>query len=148
MVYAGDIIRADDSSTDWADFTPSWTNLTVGNGSVGGRWRRVGNKTIELRAQFTFGSTSSIGGNLGLTLPGGLSGEGSTLRQAVPAWLMDSSASSQWAVGLALLQAGGGTALDSLYGPTTAFARWNATNPITWANGDICLVQGFVEVTT
>jgi hypothetical protein len=44
----------------WTTFTPSWTNLTVGNGTQIARYRKVG-KTVDVYVNFTLGSTSSIG---------------------------------------------------------------------------------------
>lgn len=44
---------------DWQTFTPSWTNLTVGNGTNTGKYR-VSGKTVQMVTVFTFGSTSSI----------------------------------------------------------------------------------------
>lgn len=52
----------------WQSFTPSWTNITVGNGTNQGYQTQVG-KTVILRVKFILGSTSSIGGNVLLTLP-------------------------------------------------------------------------------
>jgi hypothetical protein len=146
MASAGDIIRAGDFTTDWTTFTPTFTNFTVGNGTVAGKWRRIADKMIFLRAQFTMGSTSAVTGNLGLTIPGGLSGEGATLRQHLPIWGFDSSASGGF-TGSAVLQSGGGTALDRFFGPTTSVG-WTTATPITWATGDIVLIQGYLEVTT
>ncbi|OHV42176.1 hypothetical protein BBK14_11175 [Parafrankia soli] len=145
MVLAGDLIRAEDAFTDWESFTASFTNFTLGNGTRAGEWRRVGNETAELIAQFTFGSTSSISAGLGLTLPGGLSGDGSAHRQTVSAFAWDNSASAGY-VGRAVLQSGGGTQLDRIYGPSGT--QWNATTPFTWAVNDFLLIEGPVKVTT
>lgn len=146
MVYAGDIVRAGDVSSDWADFTPSFTNFTVGaNGALAGRWRRISNKLIVFRAQLTLGAASSVGGTLGLTIPGSLSGEAANLTQTVPTFAWDSSASTGY-IGAAKLASGGGTALDRFYGPSSTL--WNATAPFTWATGDFLEVQGWLEVTT
>lgn len=145
MVKAGDIVRATDAFTDWFDFTPTFSNFTLGNGSSGGRWRRVGSFTIELRAQLILGSTSSVTGTLGLTLPASLSGQGSAGTQLVAALGRDVSASTGY-TGLAKLQSGGGTTLNEIYGPSSTV--WNATSPFTWANGDQLSLHGYVEVTT
>ena len=148
MPSAGDFVRPDEIFTEWSPFTPTWNNFTKGNGTVAGMWRRTGSKTIELSAQFVFGSTSALAGAaFSLVLPGGLVADGSVVRQGVPAWVMDASATNQWAPGLAVPPNGGGSTL-TFYGPTTSFAAWQNTSPITWATGDVCLVQGSVIVTT
>jgi len=98
-----------------------------------------------VRASLTLGSTSSITGNLGLTIPGSLSAEGTT-RQIMNAWAFDSSASGGYS-GVALLQNGGGPNFDRFYGPSNTVG-WNGSTPFTWASGDQIAVQGWVQVTT
>lgn len=57
------------SDGNWQNWTPTWTNLTVGNGTVVSRFRRTG-KFIEVFVRFTLGSTSSITGSFPtFTLP-------------------------------------------------------------------------------
>lgn len=48
--------------------TPTFTNLTVGNGTVTGAYTRV-NDLVYYYGQITFGSTTSITGAVVLTLP-------------------------------------------------------------------------------
>ena len=59
---AGDIGGA------WTSWTPTWTNLTVGNGTVTAKYTKIG-KTIHFRITYTHGSTSSMGSNPTFTLP-------------------------------------------------------------------------------
>lgn len=57
--------------TDWVSYTPSLTNFTIGNGSVEGRWRRVGDSGFY-QISFLSGSTTSYSvGNLIFGLPSG-----------------------------------------------------------------------------
>ena len=61
----------------WTAFTPSWGAVnsapSVGNGSLVGRYRRLGPKTIMLRVFLTFGSTTSGGlGGWSFALPPGI----------------------------------------------------------------------------
>ena len=66
------LARADvfaDATTDWTTWTPAYTNLTVGNGTVTPRYTNVNGLVL---AQYTlvFGSTTSISGGAPLiTLP-------------------------------------------------------------------------------
>lgn len=55
----------------WTSFTPSWTNLTVGNGVVSAAYSKF-NKILFVRVYFDFGSTSSLTGGLQMTLPASL----------------------------------------------------------------------------
>lgn len=58
------------SGTGWAwqSWTPTWTNLTVGNGNVVAKYVQTGKK-VTCRILFTFGSTSAISGDVAFTLP-------------------------------------------------------------------------------
>ena len=47
--------------TDWVSYTPSTpAAVTLGNGTITGTWRRVGD-SIEVRNQLVFGTTTSMG---------------------------------------------------------------------------------------
>lgn len=52
----------------WSAWTPTWSNLTVGNGTVLARYRQVG-KTVDYRIKFTLGTTSVVGTSPNFTLP-------------------------------------------------------------------------------
>ena len=52
----------------WTAWVPSWTNLTIGNGTVTATYQRLG-RTIHFRLLVTFGSTTSISGLPQFTLP-------------------------------------------------------------------------------
>lgn len=51
-----------------ASWTPTWTNLTVGNGTVEAKYVQVG-KMVFCRVRVTFGTTTTIGGDVNFTLP-------------------------------------------------------------------------------
>lgn len=48
-------------SYSWTSYTPTWTNLTVGNGTVYAKYFKV-DKAITVYVKLTFGSTTSISG--------------------------------------------------------------------------------------
>lgn len=52
----------------WASYTPTWTNLSVGNGTVVAKYVKV-NKTVIARLSLVFGSTTSVSGDVIFTLP-------------------------------------------------------------------------------
>ena len=52
----------------WTTWTPTWTNLTVGNGTVVARYAQVG-KIVYAYIGFNMGSTSSMGSGPFFTLP-------------------------------------------------------------------------------
>ena len=53
---------------DWFNYTPTYTNLTVGNGTHSSKFR-ISNKTVSFRLGFTLGNSSSVGGFITATLP-------------------------------------------------------------------------------
>jgi len=68
----GAVITADDQNAGggaaWASWTPTYTNLTVGNGTVISKYTHVGRKVVW-KYQITFGTTSVMGTAPTLTLP-------------------------------------------------------------------------------
>jgi len=52
----------------WTSYTPSLTNMTLGNGTVSAKWRQIG-KMVDVFFYFTLGSTSSIGTGPQFSLP-------------------------------------------------------------------------------
>ncbi len=63
---------------NWRDWTPSFVNITVGNGTVVARYVRM-NGLVSVRFQFTLGSTSSIGSSPTISLPVVASSVGDTV---------------------------------------------------------------------
>jgi len=52
----------------WQTWTPSYTNLTVGNGSVTAKYQQIG-KTVNFEFLFAFGTTSAMGTVPQITAP-------------------------------------------------------------------------------
>ncbi len=52
----------------WTHTTPSWTGLTLGNGSHFGKYLQLG-KTVWFMGRVIFGTTSAMGAAITLTLP-------------------------------------------------------------------------------
>src|SRR4029079_8516910 len=76
----------------WTYYTPTWTGLTVGNGTSSFQWTRAG-KTAFVRGRFTLGSTSSVGGTTGFypSMPTSIENAGLHTGKAL---LFDASAST------------------------------------------------------
>jgi hypothetical protein len=128
--------QANFSATAWTSYTPIYTNLTVGNGSSNARYKQFG-KTVFLKHNFSFGSTSSISGNVTLTLPitadtnatmpitmvGLTDADGSY--SIGHAWLNSSTTMQIWGI-----QSTGGN------GTRLAWSGLSSTFPHTWATSD------------
>ena len=52
----------------WFNYTPTWTNVTIGNATVDAKFAIHG-RTVEGRIGFAFGGTTSISGNMTFSLP-------------------------------------------------------------------------------
>lgn len=68
---AGAVLTAAELNSigDITDFTPSWTNLTVGNGTYDYKGYLQVNNLIVVSVSFTFGSTSAMGSAPSFTVP-------------------------------------------------------------------------------
>jgi hypothetical protein len=56
------------STWAYASYTPTFVNLTVGNGTLTGKYKQIG-KTITGSIDLVWGSTTSLGGAATFTLP-------------------------------------------------------------------------------
>ena len=131
--------------TDWESYTPTLTNLTLGNGGQEWSYRRVGSD-IEITGEVYLGSTSSVSGNIIFSLPSGYSLD--LTKYA------DSNDSAVKVFGEAVPRTGSGT-LDtySVYSSSSdsfliqgmrndnTTDTWNATFPIGWGTGHIFNVR-------
>lgn len=54
--------------SSWPTYTPSLTNLTIGNGTIAAAYVQIG-KTTHCRGLITLGSTSSVTGAASFALP-------------------------------------------------------------------------------
>lgn len=56
-----DTLYPSGDSSAWTSWTPTWTNITIGNGTVTAKYKQIG-KTVFARVSVTGGSTSSGNG--------------------------------------------------------------------------------------
>lgn len=61
-------IQSHNTDGSWQQYTPTVSNITLGNGTVTAHYRKRG-KTLEGRIKLLIGSTTSITGNPTFTLP-------------------------------------------------------------------------------
>lgn len=62
------LVAAAGTGWAWQSWTPTWANLTTGNGTNSSFYTQIG-KTVICLLQFTFGTTSAMGSNPTFTLP-------------------------------------------------------------------------------
>lgn len=94
----GGVWEAADSP--WVDYSPTWAAadgaVSLGNGSLIGRYRYIARRTVAIRIQLTFGTTTNGGeGNYSFTLPAGMTAHGTGEQVgAAKAW---TAGSNHWA---------------------------------------------------
>ena len=123
------------SGGTYTDYTPTFTNFTIGNGTINyARYVQIG-KFIQAYGKVTLGSTSSMGTNPSMSLPvTATSNSSGTMGNAV---ITDTGTASYQSfvnyssTTAATIQV---SKTDGTYGQTTAIG---ATTPFTWTSTDI-----------
>lgn len=139
----GDVVDAADLNTiagAWDSFTVTLTNVSIGNGTATGFYKKIG-RTVVYRVSITFGSTTSISGDVEVALPVTAASILGT-HQVV---MVDDSTSTSYA---------------GMAAPSTTVARLRAVNasatyatlaalsstvPFTWATSDVIRLTGVYE---
>lgn len=125
----------------WEAYTPTLVNATLGNGTLVGRKKLVDANTYLWRMHFVFGSTSSISGNLGVTLPGtALAGSA----QLCHGLIRDTG--TTWFVASGHIAAGASTVSSIAAADGTGIKAVTSTIPMTWATGDELILAGVLEI--
>lgn len=129
----------------WQDWTPSYTNITVSNGSVTAKYIQIG-KTVFFTWQLTCGSTTSISNAMTITLPVTASTTFSTRSDTAigTVAIRDSGTASYGGV---LILAISSTAMNPKFfrADSSTSAELTTTFPITEATGDTFVCTGMYE---
>lgn len=126
----------------WTTYTPTLTNLTIGNGTTTGRCI-LGNKTIVFEVQVTVGtSTAFSASQVAISLPATAArtnwtaGDSLAFDTSANAWYdIDGIATSTTTVSIRCPAGTAGNALQIV----------NQSAPFTWAAGDVLTVAGRYE---
>lgn len=137
--------------SDWQSYTPTWTTSSnpqpsIGNGSINGKYRRVGD-SIEISIGLVAGTTTTFGnGTFLFGYPPGVTFDSTKLE----------SISTIPICGVAQGNAGANTQIGSLEANPTYFtirlalnsgqAQWGTLYPTTWANGNRLTIFGTIPV--
>jgi hypothetical protein len=123
---------------DWDDWSPTLTNITIGNGTVDARYVQIG-KTVLVRFLFTFGSSgSAVGTSPQVSLPVDCHASyGSNLVWIADAVLFDASSVRRKGV-VILNQTTQRFLVEALDVSTTVrHISITSTVPFAWAVGDV-----------
>lgn len=125
-------------TSEMTAWVPTWSNLTVGSGTVIAEYRRLG-KDIYGRIKFTFGSGSAVGTDPTFSLPSGMAlhADYAVLVDPIGHVVLSDADSSDYH-GI-ISRSSGSASSCTLFQFTTSSLLNNigATSPFTWATGDI-----------
>jgi len=132
----------------WQTWSPTWTNLTIGNATVTYKYAQIG-KTVLFNIHLKFGSTTSISGTVSFSLPVtsisynsvsaimsigriDLYDSGTAVYSGLLKWVSTTSARPEY------LNLPAGTVIQSLN-------VVNATAPFTWTTNDELHIEAYYE---
>lgn len=124
----------------WTAWTPTWSGVTLGNGTSSGRYQLTPGGLV-VRAQLSLGSSSSVSGQVTLVLP-----EAVVTSLNVPrgtAQVIDASASNRRYLGACLLTSA--TTLIGLVDTGGGGAPISTNVPVTLASGDSITFEAYLE---
>lgn len=135
------LTTAGDLGGAWKDWTISWTNLTVGSGTVVSKYMQIG-KTIHYRISFVFGAGSAVG-NVSFSLPVTAATQNIYTPIGSVSLLDSGTASFQGNVINPTNTTGKVYSLNSA--PFAAQTELSATSPFTWTTNDAIVISGTYE---
>ena len=139
-LFAADLL---DLPFAWPTWTPTLTNLTLGNGVVTAR-RRVVGKTCDWRFKFKLGSTSAVGTGPAFTLPFTPHGSYAAPEDLMGSALLLDAGTAQRFGSVRFLS--GSTVEFVSYSTTGVVTAISATVPHTWAVNDTLAAFGTFEL--
>lgn len=126
----------------WTAWTPTITNMTLGNGTITAAYRRIG-KTLDYRFRFLLGSTSAVGTQPLFTLPYTPSAFYTSTEPMGDVMLLDQAVATR----RGSTRFFSGSTLEVLcYTTTGVLATITTSVPHTWNTGDVMSCAGTIEL--
>ena len=121
----------------YISYTPTLTNLTIGNGTLTSSYCRV-NNLIHFQGKILFGSTTSVTGSVQVTVPISISTTQSSQGTALGTNTFYDSSVGTWFLGIASANVAARfyPSIQYTNASYAQFGNMNATTPMTWATGD------------
>ncbi len=131
----------------WTSFTPTWTNLTVGNATTTAKYCQIG-KILFFEVKLVFGSTTSITGRVSLDFP--IAPVNNTAAQVGSVVVSFDDATDGPYPGMKFNQSSNTTKFELLPikadGTYSKYGLLSSTVPFTWTTSDEINLSGFYEV--
>lgn len=127
----------------FAAYTPTYTNFTLGNGSVIARYAQSG-KLVFFQVQITLGSTSSVSGLIKISLPVTPKNNGNAV--IIPALLTDAGVNEYF--GFASIDQTNSVANVFAQNSSATYVTYGITSstvPFTWGTSDAINISGSYE---
>lgn len=134
------------SSWSYQSWSPSYSNITVGNGTVTAKYVQMG-KTVFFRFTFVLGGTSAIGTGPTISLPvTSVSYPGTAVRMPIGEGThFDTSSGNSYPARARWASTTTMTTIHFDGSSPEGYASDTSTSPFTWATGDEIHLQGFYE---
>lgn len=123
------------TSWSWSSWTPTYTNITVGNGTVTAKYIQIG-KTVHGRFRLDCGSTTSIAANFRVTLPVELESGYSNYEAIGSAIARDSSSANEIPGVVQVFNAGASADVEVRWADSEGSANDPGDVPFAEADGD------------
>lgn len=139
------LVAGTGSSWVWSSFTPTWANLTIGNGTQTGKWSQIG-KLVVVYTYTTFGTTTTMGTNPILTLPTTASSSYAVGDAIGFAQSVDTGTASY--IGQAVISSTTTVAAEAWdsSGATVKATTITASVPFSWGTGSVLQMQFYYRV--
>jgi hypothetical protein len=124
----------------WTTWTPTFSNFTAGNATITARYQQIG-KTVTFSLRVILGSTSSVTGAVGFSLPATNANSDIYVNGAI----YDTGTQNFASTGI-LFSGSCFIRLLPANGTYTGIDAISATTPMTWTTGDIFFSNGSYEV--
>jgi len=128
----------------WTSWTPTTTNITIGNGTTVARYAKLG-KIVHFHWRFTLGSTSAVGSSPTFTLPVAKLATQTNINESV---FYTRTGVDYPQKGIVYTSAGSDVLNLAALGTSIAYtnsALLTATIPFTWANTHVIEINGTYE---
>jgi hypothetical protein len=129
----------------WTAFTPAWTNVTVGNGTQSAFYSVI-NKILFVRLRLTFGSTTSFGDPVELTLPNSYVADTNSQVLLGSSTQNDTGVASYVGTNFLISTTKIRPSVILVTGTYSVVNFINATRPHTWSNTDILYLEFGVKL--
>lgn len=129
----------------WQDWTPTWTNLTIGNATVVAKYIQIG-KTVHFKLSVTLGSSSSVGTAPLFSLPVNAATDINAFPAPIGIGVLVDTGTANY---LGLIHHGGTNrgrfSVGNAAGTYLAENAPTATVPFTWTTSDVLHAIGTYE---